>query len=382
MNIHVLKFGGSSFRTLEDYHSVARILLSRLCTPVDRLVVVVSAMHGHTDRLLAAARRLTAQLAGDASDSLLTTGELVSASLLEIALQSRGVKATMLNGYRLGILSDSGFTNAKIRSIDDRPLRQALEGHQVVVVTGAQAVDECGRITMLGRNSSDLTAVALAAALEMPECEIYSDVAGVYTADPYLVPNARLLREISHGQLIEMARSGAKVMHFGAAVCAQHSQIRVICRATAEPDRIGTTISASGAQGSAVVLHEKACFLSFTTPDQRELVEARLSTRGIPLVPVDLQNQFLLVVTLGVLPINDLLEKMPFPIQHLAGKALITVIRNTGSPERTVANQSHARVISRKCHDDMYGESESMDEVSAALLRPNPALDVSDGLVP
>src|SRR5258708_27352445 len=117
MSFNVLKFGGSSFRTLDDYHSVCEIIVRRLRPQSHRLVVVVSAMHGHTDRLLSAARSLSPSLSGEASDSLLTTGEFISASLLKIALETHGVRATTLNAYRLGILSDSSFTQATIRSV-------------------------------------------------------------------------------------------------------------------------------------------------------------------------------------------------------------------------------------------------------------------------
>jgi aspartate kinase len=377
MNQKVLKFGGSSFRRLEDYHSVCDILLSRLCTALDRLVVVVSAMHGHTDRLLSAARSLSPHFSGDASDSLLTTAETISASLLHIALQSRGIPATMLNASRLGILSDSNFTHATIRSIDSGPLRRALDKFQVVVVTGAQAVDDQHRITMLGRNSSDLTAVALAAALGLAECEIYSDVPGVYSADPYIIPTAKLLPNVSHGQIIEMARSGAKVIHFGAAVCAQRSQVRVICRATPNPGQVGTTIHPQSAPAAAVVLHEKASFFEFDSAQHCESAEVWLSSSGDPFVRMDLQHRPVLAITPGVLPVSDSLGGMQIPFRQLAGKALITVMRDTGELQRVLAEHSVTRALARKYHDQICAGPKSTEQISVGHLPANNGLDRS-----
>src|SRR5687767_13055774 len=149
MNVRVLKFGGSSFRTLNDFPLVAEMLRKELHRSKSRLVVVVSAMHGDTDRLLRAGLSLNPSLSARARDALITMGELISAPLLRIALEALGVRATSLAGYQVGILSDSRFSQAGIRSIDSRPLRRALHEHQVVVVAGAQAVDRKGRITML-----------------------------------------------------------------------------------------------------------------------------------------------------------------------------------------------------------------------------------------
>jgi aspartate kinase len=290
----------------------------------------------------------------------------------------------MLNGYRVGIVSDSTFTNASIRCVDPTPLRQALDEFQVVVVTGAQAVDEHGRMTMLGRNSSDLTVVALAAALGLPQCEIYSDVPGVYSADPYIIPTARLLPEVSHAQLIEMARSGAKVIHFGAAVYAQRSQVRVVCRATPNPGEVGTTVHPRSAPAPAVVLHEKACFFEFDSAYHLRSAEEFLSSHGNPFVRVDLHDSAGLAVTPSVLPVGDSFSRLQIPFRQLHGKALITVMSKSGELQRVVAEHSITRALARKLHDQVCGEAGPKDQLPPMDLQAKEALNRSSstGLLP
>jgi aspartate kinase len=355
MSISVLKFGGSSFRRLEDYPSVCEILLSRLkVAPSRGLVVVVSAMYGHTDCLLSAGRSLSPRMSGEASDALLTTGECISAALLKIALEDRGVKTAVLNGYRLGILSDSTFTQAGIRSVDATAIHRALSDVKVVVVTGAQAVDSQGRITMLGRNSSDLTAVALAAELGQDDCEIYSDVPGVYSADPYLFPKARLLGQLPHSQLVEMARSGAKVIHFGAAETARRSRVRIVCRATAQADRIGTVVSHDSPAANAVVLNSRILFFEFNSPSDLSAAEGRLSEWGVVSLRVS-NSCHLLAVNQGVLSIDDFLCAIQIPFRQLNGHALLTVLRDSGEVERTMVNREEAQMRASHAHDELCG---------------------------
>lgn len=284
MRVRVLKFGGSSFRTLEDFRSVATLLVRMLEEPGSRLVVVVSAMYGETDRLLQAGVSLNDRMSGQARDALITTGEVISASLLRIALESLDVTVVSLDGHQCGIRSDSNFTKARICEVDPRPLGRALDTHQVVVVTGAQAVDANGWITMLGRNSSDLTAVALAAALGVGTCEILSDVPGVYSGDPYIHRDARLLPRLSLDQLIDMSVSGAKVIHHGAASYARRMACRILCRATREPDVVGTIVDIEAPTAPAVVIHERAQVFLYESTAAAEHARHRLAQRGVPAI--------------------------------------------------------------------------------------------------
>jgi aspartate kinase len=225
--VQVLKFGGSSFIELADYGRVATYLAARLTGPA---VVVVSGMSGTTGHLLESARAIDPALAPEAQDHVLATAEMVSASFLRAALDAAGVPAVDLWAPQLGLRSDATATRAVITELDPGPVRAALAAGRVVVAAGGQAVSPAGRVTMLGRNSSDLTAVALAAALGAATCEIFSDVAGVYAADPYVVPAAGLLPRVSYAQCAAMAASGAKVLHPGAAAAAAAAGVTIACR--------------------------------------------------------------------------------------------------------------------------------------------------------
>ena len=178
----------------------------------DDVVVVVSAMSGETNRLLALARAITPTPPARELDVILATGEQVTIALLSMALQARGCPACSYTGAQVHILTDSTHNKARIMDIDAQRIRRDLEQGRVVVVAGFQGVDEHGNITTLGRGGSDTTAVALAAALAADECQIYTDVDGVYTTDPRVVPEARRLSLITYEEMLEMASLGAKVL--------------------------------------------------------------------------------------------------------------------------------------------------------------------------
>ncbi|MEY3667268.1 MAG: hypothetical protein RL572_808 [Pseudomonadota bacterium] len=211
MALYVLKFGGTSVGSTERIESVAeKIIVFR--EQGHDIVVVVSAMSGETNRLLALAHAIDTQPAPRETDVLLATGEQVTIALLSIALQKRGCKARSFTGGQVRILTDESYTRARIREIDDTRIRHELAEGCVVVVAGFQGIDEEGNITTLGRGGSDTSAVALAAALKADECQIYTDVKGVYTTDPRVVEDARLLRSITFEEMLELASLGAKVL--------------------------------------------------------------------------------------------------------------------------------------------------------------------------
>jgi len=211
----VLKFGGTSVGTTERIQAVAERAL-RLRQEGHQLVIVVSAMSGETDRLLGLAHALNPRVDGRELDVLLSTGEQVTIALLSMALEAHGCPARSYTGAQVMIRTDSAHNKARIRSIDDARVRDDLEAGRVVVVAGFQGVDEHGAITTLGRGGSDTTAVALAAALKADECRIYTDVDGVYTTDPRLVPTARRMRSITFEEMLEMASLGSKVLQIRA----------------------------------------------------------------------------------------------------------------------------------------------------------------------
>lgn len=212
-NIFVKKFGGTSVGSIERIENVAEIVSEGIRNG-QKPIVVVSAMAGETNRLVRLANDIYPNYRGPAYDSLLASGEQVSMSLLAMALEKRGIKTESFLGFQLGIHTDSIFSRARIQSIDSSKLISCIEKNQVPIVAGFQGVDSMLRITTLGRGGSDTTAVALSAALPGSVCEIYTDVSGVYTADPRYVKKAQKIKELSFDEMMEMASLGSKVLHF------------------------------------------------------------------------------------------------------------------------------------------------------------------------
>ena len=215
MALIVHKYGGTSMGSTERIRNVAK-RVAKWARAGHQMVVVPSAMSGETNRQLGLAKELSPEGSPDALlrelDMLAATGEQVSVGLLAIALQAEGVQAVSYAGWQVPIRTNSAYTKARIESIDDQRVRADLAASKVVVITGFQGVDEAGHITTLGRGGSDTSAVAVAAALKAAECLIYTDVDGVYTTDPRVVPEARRLSTVSFEEMLEMASMGAKVL--------------------------------------------------------------------------------------------------------------------------------------------------------------------------
>ena len=215
MALIVHKYGGTSMGSTERIRNVAK-RVAKWARAGHQMVVVPSAMSGETNRLLGLAKELspeksTPELSREL-DMIASTGEQVSVGLLAIALQAEGLQAVSYAGWQVPIKTDSAYTKARIASIDDSRIRADLAAGKVVIVTGFQGIDPQGHITTLGRGGSDTSAVAVAAAMKAAECLIYTDVDGVYTTDPRIVPEARRLRSISFEEMLEMASLGSKVL--------------------------------------------------------------------------------------------------------------------------------------------------------------------------
>ncbi len=215
MALIVQKFGGTSVGTVERIEQVAE-KVKKFREAGDDVVVVVSAMSGETNRLIGLANQIMEQPVPRELDVMVSTGEQVTIALLSMALIKRGVPAVSYTGNQVRILTDSAHTKARILHIDDTHIRVDLKAGRVVVVAGFQGVDGNGNITTLGRGGSDTTGVALAAALKADECQIYTDVDGVYTTDPRVVPQARRLDKITFEEMLEMASLGSKVLQIRA----------------------------------------------------------------------------------------------------------------------------------------------------------------------
>ena len=215
MTLIVHKYGGTSMGSAERIRNVAK-RVAKWHRAGHQMVVVPSAMSGETNRLLGLAKELSlTSVSPELSrelDMIASTGEQVSAGLLAVALQAEGIPAVSYAGWQVRISTDSAFTKARIRSIEDQRVRSDLAAGKVVVITGFQGVDPQGNVTTLGRGGSDTSAVAIAAALKAAECLIYTDVDGVYTTDPRVVPEARRLQTITFEEMLEMASLGSKVL--------------------------------------------------------------------------------------------------------------------------------------------------------------------------
>ncbi|MBU6484680.1 MAG: aspartate kinase [Betaproteobacteria bacterium] len=211
MALIVQKYGGTSVGSTERIRNVAK-RVARFHREGHQLVVVVSAMSGETNRLLGLARELSSSPDPRELDVVAAAGEQVTIGLLAIALHDLGVKSRSYTGAQVRILTDSAFTKARILEIDDQRMRKDLAEGTIVIVAGFQGVDRHGNITTLGRGGSDTSGVALAAALKADECQIYTDVDGVYTADPRIVPEARRLDKITFEEMLELASQGSKVL--------------------------------------------------------------------------------------------------------------------------------------------------------------------------
>lgn len=212
LKIVVQKYGGTSVGSTERIKKVAE-RIKRYTENGFSVVVVVSAMGHTTDELIKLARELNENPSKREMDMLMSTGEQVSISLLAIALHSVGIDAISYTGSQVPVLTDGNFSNAKIKSISTERIMQSLKDNRVVIVAGFQGIDADENITTLGRGGSDTSAVALAAAIGTRNCEIYTDVDGVYTADPRMIKGAKKLKEISYDEMLELARLGAGVLH-------------------------------------------------------------------------------------------------------------------------------------------------------------------------
>jgi aspartate kinase len=269
----VQKYGGTSVANLERIRNVAERVAEYKRAGHD-LVVVVSAMAGETDRLINLAKSITENPSLRELDMLVSTGEQVTSALLAITLQAMGYKARAFLGYQIPIYTTDLFTKARIKEIKVDTIKSALARGEIVVVAGFQGVTEEGDITTLGRGGSDTTAVALAAALKADLCEIYTDVEGVYTADPRIVPKARKLAKVSYEEMLEMASSGAKVLEMRSVELAMIYKVPLVVRS-----------SFSRANGTLITEEDEEMEKVLVSGITYNRNEARISIYGVPDVP-------------------------------------------------------------------------------------------------
>ncbi|MDO4549843.1 MAG: aspartate kinase [Planctomycetia bacterium] len=279
MSVIVQKFGGTSVADSKKILAAARKAI-RAYNEGHQVVMVVSAMGKNTDKLIALAKEITKDPPSREMDMLLSTGEQVSVALMAMAIQQFGYKAVSMTGAQIGIKTDDAHTKARIKSISTDRMRAALDDGNIVIAAGFQGVDDDFNITTLGRGGSDTTAVALAAVLNAESCEIYTDVDGVYTTDPRIVPEARRVKQISYDEMLEMASLGAGVMHSRSIEFAKNFNVPVHVRASYSDEPGTMIVSAPESESRAV------CGAAIVKD------EVRLTVRGVPDRPGSAQMIF------------------------------------------------------------------------------------------
>lgn len=270
MSLIVQKYGGTSVGSVERIQAVADKVIGH-CQRGDQVVVVVSAMSGETNRLIGLANEIGESNSAREMDVLVSTGEQVTIALLSMALQAKGQEARSYTGSQVRILTDTSHSKARIEEIDAYRMQGDLDAGRVVVVAGFQGVDDAGNITTLGRGGSDTTAVALAAALKADECQIYTDVDGVYTTDPRVVDSARRLDSITFEEMLEMASQGSKVL-----------QIRSVEFAGKYNVPLRVLSSFQEGPGTLITLEDDGMEKPVVSGIAFNRDEAKLTIRGIP----------------------------------------------------------------------------------------------------
>lgn len=299
--IVIQKYGGSSVATIEKLENIAECVVRKHQQGYG-VVVVVSAMGNKTDELLKLAGQITPEPPARELDMLLSTGERTTMALLSIAIQKRGAQSISFTGSQSGIITTDSHSHARIISVRPYRIQDELERDKIVIVAGFQGTSYKNEITTLGRGGSDMTAIALAGALSAESCEIYSDVDGVYTADPKVVLDARKLDELSSAEMLEMAQHGAKVLHDEAILYAHRHQISLYAKKSHAAGTTGTLIrpdgwpdyalKASEIRPTAVVTAKKVLFVRAIQSSLDQLLENIEACDGVKVMDMAAENGF------------------------------------------------------------------------------------------
>src|SRR5690242_6113803 len=265
-----MKFGGTSVADAERIKRAAQRIVER-AKEGNHVVAVLSARGKHTDELVALAHEVSERPHPREMDMLLSTGERISCALAAMVINDLGHEAISLTGSQAGIVTDTSHTKARILDVRADRIKKALDENKVVLVAGFQGVSTAADVTTLGRGGSDTTAVALAAALDADVCEIYTDVSGVYSADPRIVPGARKLRQVSFEEMLEMAASGARVLQLRSVEYARNHGVRIHCRSSFEE-----------APGTVVLGEDETMEHPLITAVTHSNEEARITLLGVP----------------------------------------------------------------------------------------------------
>lgn len=387
MALYVQKFGGSSVASPERIQHVAR-RIGKTVSAGNQLVVVVSAMGDTTDELIGLAHALSPTPSPREMDMLLSTGEQISIALLSIALHEVGLSAISMTGGMSGIETSLHHRKAKITNIDTERLKNALADHDVIIVAGFQGMTPQGEITTLGRGGSDTTAVAIAAALGAACCEIYTDVSGVYSSDPRLVPKATQLKVIDYDEMLEMAKLGAGVLHPRSVEIGRKYQIPIVVRSTFDEGE-GTVVKEVGlmerVEVRGVALDDEIARISVTSvPDKPGIAFALFSALADKSVPVDMIIQNLnhadqndISFTIGKDDLQDALGVCEaFCKAHAPGAQ---ILHNAHTAKLSIIGTGicgHAEVAS-KLFKTLYEAQVNIEMISTSEIRISCLIDSS-----
>ncbi len=353
----VMKFGGSSFATQAHFGPVCGWMRRRLWQrgPRHRIVCVVSAPSGLTEQYRDALVALNPTSTDRLVDAGLPLADSLGAVLVAAALQAHGVSATVTLGNQIGLRTDTNYTRARLQSVELAPLHRHLDQHQVVVVPGGQAAAvHTGETTWMGKNSSDFSAIALAAALDCEQLEIYSDVPGVFSCDPNIVASASLIPRLPHAQAIQMSTSGAKVLHHRAVEHALQRRLRIVCRRNHGDFEAGTVLEPDAAFEPAIVPDARSQTFIASTATAEKAAE-QLANASVPHVLLpgtgDGTRRRRLVVTCGFFDAWHFLVTQRHLSMTKEDTLLLTRLRRDGGIERELVAPSALANRARELHD-------------------------------
>ena len=384
MSLIVQKFGGSSVADKERLFNVAAIIADAY-REGNRIVAVVSAQGDTTDDLLAKAAEITSSPSLRETDMLLSTGEQISASLLALAIGTMKLPVVSLNAWQVGIHSDSNYSNAKIKKIDTERILRELDSGKIVIVTGFQGINRFDDVTTLGRGGSDTTAVALAAVLKADKCQIYTDVDGVYTADPRKVPTAKKLKEISYDEMLELASLGAQVLHNRSVEMAKkyHVELEVL----SSFDRIGGTIVREDVKVEKMLV----------TGVAKDTRVARISVIGLEDVPgvafklISLMGKKYIVVDIILQSIGrngtkdisftvseEQLDQAVAVLEEVYGKGKVSVEKDVAKVSVVGAGMETNAGVAAKMFEALYSVGANIHMISTSEIKISVLIDRND----
>ncbi|HPY30604.1 MAG TPA: aspartate kinase [Verrucomicrobiota bacterium] len=392
MALIVQKYGGSSVADTDRIKNVAK-RVAQYHQRGDRIVVVVSAMRGVTDGLIALAKNIASLPSEREMDMLLATGEQQTIALTAIALHALGVPAVSLTGAQAGIVTDGVHTKAKIHNITPKAVHELLHAGSVVIVAGFQGETREGQITTLGRGGSDLTAIALAAALKADLCQIYTDVDGVYTADPHLVPDAKKLNEISYDEMLELASLGTKVMQSRSVEFAKKFRVVFEVRSSLN-DNPGTIVKEETKSMEGVVVRgvsldkNQAKLTLVAVPDQPGVAARIFKAIGDAAINVDMIVQN---ISHGSgTPATDLSFTVDKP-DLLKAKQVLENLKPTIGYQAIITNENIGKLsivgVGMKSHSGVAGkmfevlarEGVNIDMISTSEIKISVVIDLAKG---